>query len=205
MGPAFANEIGHPDPQGDPQDGCGTEDPDAVYDYTELTIQLNVPSNAQGFSFDFNFMSGEFPVFVCSLFDDTFLAILESQAFVGNVSFDENGNRVSINVGFFDVCSTTLGANCNGGADLSGTGYGDHGGTGWLTTTAPVVGGEKARLTFMIFDEGDPDYDSTVLIDNFRWETIDIDGPITEGRDPLAPSPFIFVDDRDKSTQELQL
>ena len=101
------------------------------------------------------------------------------------VSFDENDNRVSINIGFFDVCDDSEGAACTDGDHLAGTGYEyfsddeSGGGTGWLTTTAPVKPGEKVRLTFLVFDEGDSAYDSTVLIDNFRWHVEQVDGPIT--------------------------
>jgi hypothetical protein len=179
------NQIAHPDPQ--PLVGtCGGADEANVNDYSEVSLAIQVPSNAQAFSFDFNFMSIEFPEFVCTSFDDTFLAMLESDAFTGNVSFDSMGSRVSINVGFFDVCSPSLDPSCTGEADLIGTGFeeGDAGGggTGWLTTTAPVVPGEKIRLTFMIFDEGDHILDSTVLIDNFRWELEPVDGPVTVDR-----------------------
>jgi hypothetical protein len=179
---ASSNQVPHPDPQ--PLVGtCGGADEANVNDYSEISLALQVPANAQAFSFDFNFMSIEFPEFVCTSFDDTFLAMLESDAFTGNVSFDSMGNRVSINVGFFDVCATASDPSCTGEADLAGTGFestdAGGGGTGWLTTTAPVVPGEKIRLTFMIFDEGDHILDSTVLIDNFKWELEPVDGPVT--------------------------
>ncbi|HUS67385.1 MAG TPA: hypothetical protein VMZ28_22765, partial [Kofleriaceae bacterium] len=86
-------------------------------------------------------------------------------------------------IGFFDICDDSLGSTCTGEEDLVGTGYEvgatDGGGTGWLTTTAPVRPGEKVRLTFLVFDEGDSAYDSTVLIDNFRWHVEQVEGPIT--------------------------
>jgi hypothetical protein len=43
------------------------------------------------------------------------------------------------------------------------------GSTGWLTTTAPVNPGEEITLHFSIWDTGDHAWDSTVLMDNFRW------------------------------------
>ena len=43
------------------------------------------------------------------------------------------------------------------------------GGTSWLTTDAPVLGGETITLDLTIFDVGDQGWDSHVLIDNFRW------------------------------------
>ncbi len=184
----------HPDPQG--QMGCSSADPATVYDYSEVSFQLQVPANAKSFSFDFNFMSAEFPEWVCTSYDDTFLAMLDSEAFSGNVSFDAMGNRVSINVGFFDVCDPVDDPACTGDADLVGTGYenGIGGGTGWLTTTSPVVPNEKITLTFMIFDEGDHVYDSAVLVDNFRWGIEPVEGPITIPRVQAPRSPFVFAD-----------
>ncbi len=45
----------------------------------------------------------------------------------------------------------------------------DAGGTAWLTTEAPVVPGETIVLDFLIWDTGDSELDSLVLLDNFRW------------------------------------
>jgi hypothetical protein len=191
-GTRFANSRPHPDP-GPPvtcNTGFGSQtytDPATVNDYSEVKLVLTVPTNVRSFSFDFNFMSAEFPEFVCTMFDDTFIAHLESQAFTGNVSFDDNGNRVSINIGFFDVCAPSTGSGCTGNAELAGTGYETvGGGTGWLTTTAPVVPGEKITLTFMIWDEGDRIYDSLVLLDNFRWGIEHVEAPSTVERELLA-------------------
>jgi hypothetical protein len=43
------------------------------------------------------------------------------------------------------------------------------GGTGWLTTSGNIVGGETFTLRFAIWDTSDPIYDSLVLLDNFQW------------------------------------
>lgn len=93
----------HPDPQGDPG-ACGAADPAVVCDKVELLLTIQVPTNAQSFSYQFQFFSSEYPTFRCTAFDDTFLALLDSQAFQGNISFDNNGNVVSVNNGFFDIC-----------------------------------------------------------------------------------------------------
>jgi hypothetical protein len=77
---------------------------------------------------------------------------------------------------------------CPGGdLELGGTGFGltgtwcsvydkkktnssvNGGATGWLTSQAPVKAGETFTLEFMIWDTGDAVLDSSVLIDNFRW------------------------------------
>ncbi len=173
----------HPSPQGDPADSCGRADPATVNDYVQLAFTIKVPTNAQAIMFDFNFMSAEFPEFVCSAYDDTFLAILESEQFSGNISFDDAGRPVTINIGFFDVCAPGQGPNCTGAAELSGTGFEGYGGTGWLRTIAPVTPGETITLTFHLFDEGDTIYDSLVLLDNFQWLGVPVDGPITVERE----------------------
>lgn len=194
-GTNLGTSVAHPDPQG--AIGCSSADESQVNDYSEITLQLVVPTNAQSFSFDFNFMSAEFPEYVCTSFDDTFLALLDSQAFTGNVSFDSQGNRVSINNGFFDTCQASLDPSCTGDAPLVGTGYEGSigGGTGWLTTTAPVVPGEKITITFSIHDEGDHILDSAVLLDNFRWEVEPVEGPITVPKVVGPRSRFVVAPD----------
>ena len=154
-------------------------------------------NNAEGFQFDFDFYSGEWPEYVCTDFNDSFVAWLQSAAFMGksgdfNVSFDSMNNPVSVNNGFFDRCTAnaqtgcqgnkTATAACPGGpSELQGTGFynlGNYcsgqttggGATGWLTTTAPVKQGEVITLQFIIWDTGDPNWDSSVLLDNFQWQ-----------------------------------
>jgi len=172
--------IVHPLPGPDPADGCGQADPPQVQDMVRMKLNLKAPAGATGFSFDFNFMSAEFPQYHCTEFDDTFLAILESQSLNGNISFDEKDKVISINTGFFDVCNALNGPNCGGATELAGTGYDDRGGTGWLTTKAPITPGEEFSLTFYLFDEGDAALTSQVLVDNFLWSSEALpDGPIT--------------------------
>jgi hypothetical protein len=167
-----------------------------VYDTIGVTLQIRVPNNAQGFSFDFDFYSGEWPEYVCTDYNDSFVAWLNSTAWTGtggdlNISFDSMNNPVSVNNGFFDRCtantqtgcsgSVTATASCAGGpSELQGTGFynlGTYcsaqstggGATGWLTTKAPVTGGEVITLQFIIWDTGDQNWDSSVLVDNLQW------------------------------------
>ena len=78
-----------------------------VYDTIGVTLQIKVPANAQGLSFDFDFYSGEWPEYVCTEFNDSFVAWLQSTAWAGNsgdlnISFDSMNNPVNVNNGFFD-------------------------------------------------------------------------------------------------------
>ncbi len=185
-------------PRGFPKaaDGCAISD--RVYDQSNLRLELKVPSNAKGLQFDFNFYSGEWPEFVCTRYNDGFIAYLSSKAFnegkADNISFDAKGNPVSVNNGFFDRCTpgiqigcstrrmATAMSACPGGADeLKGTGFyawGTYcgiepsvggGATGWLTSEAPVAPGETITLEFMIWNTGDSNFNSSVLLDHFRW------------------------------------
>ena len=52
----------------------------AVNDVIDLKVQIRVPANAKGFSFDFDFWSGEWPDYVCTEFNDSFIAYLQSTA-----------------------------------------------------------------------------------------------------------------------------
>ena len=182
----------------------GTVKP-SIFDSVQLHLEIKVPINVKGIRFDFRFFSREYPEYVCSAFNDFFLAILSTgheelaKYPDHNIAFDKNGNPVSINNGFFTTCRKiscksandcpafmTCGNDgfCSAGEDTCQDGdgaieayyttpynnmSGRGGGTAWLTTTAPVVGGETIALDFYIWDTQDRKFDSTVLIDNFKW------------------------------------
>ncbi|HEX6837228.1 MAG TPA: choice-of-anchor L domain-containing protein, partial [Polyangia bacterium] len=179
--------------------GCGQADQTNVHDYTEIDFQLHAPSNVQSFSFDFQFFSGEYPQYVCTMFNDEFLAIVQSSKTyptATNISFDNQMHPITVNSGFFTVCDNDTSKpqtqHCMfPPSQNQGTGYettgspipipGDipGGSTGWLTTTAPIAPGEDITLKFVIFDEGDGVLDSAVLLDNFKWGAASVGGPTT--------------------------
>jgi Putative metal-binding motif len=195
-GTSFKNDAPNPAPE--PNNNACYLGPDEqeVHDYVELWLKLKVPTNAKSFTFNFTFVSAEYPEFVGTQFNDKFLVLLDSKSYQGNISFDGKKNPITVNAGFFDVCqSATV---CNGKlknlcgkpvSELDGTGYEDPdfslqpigGGTGWLTTTSPVTPGEEATLRFILFDEGDHIYDSSVIIDNFEWQADPAMDPNTIG------------------------
>ncbi len=169
-------------------------------DSVNLRVQLKVPEFANAFSFDFRFFSQEYRDYTCTVYNDFFIAMLDTSWTSGpgessipadkNVSFDSFGNYISVNSDqFFQICrSMNCGRSgvhypCPGGtAPLQNTGYHDSiaGATEWLTTTAPVVPGETITLRFIIWDTSDRLLDSLVLIDNFRWHAEPGGGPTTQ-------------------------
>lgn len=184
-------------PPGFPQTANGCEIENNINDDIGLEVSLRAPTNATGYSFDFKFYSFEYAEWVCSLFNDQFMALVDPApmgALDGNISFDTNGAPVSVNIGFFDVCEncSNWATNCSGsmcpplpnpccpagGAELAGTGFdtwtgafddGNAGGTTWLRTTAPVEGGSEFSIRFAVWDTGDSALDATAVVDNFRW------------------------------------
>jgi len=173
-------------------------------DLAQIIVSLRIPENAEGLSFDFMFLSSEYPEWVCTAYNDTFFAILEDPGLNNgnpiNISFDGNDNEITVNNNFFENPN-------NWTESLAGTGYdtadpwascsGSSGGgctlpnpcpppnntvgsgTGWLRTIAPLTPGADSTITFSIHDEGDNIYDSCVILDNFQWVTSPVDGPVT--------------------------
>lgn len=186
-------------PPGFPKDnGDCTVDPTAgVHDVIDVKIRIKVPANARGITFDFDFWSSEWPDYVCTKYNDAFIAYLTSSGFNGgapdNISFDSQKSPVSVNNGFFDRCTPNSATGCGAGAtpktaacpggesELGGTGFLDKGpwcdsvttsgggATGWLTSSAPVTPGETITIELILWDTGDQNYDSSVLIDHFAW------------------------------------
>jgi len=152
-----------------------------------LELVIRTPTNANLLSFDFNFYTYEFPVFVCTEYNDFFVALANPappNAQSGNISFDSQGNPVSVNNGYLEVCAPqTAGKkqfDCKlGTSSLDGTGFEGHAATGWLNTQAPVTGGYELTLRFAIWDMGDEVLDSSVLIDNFTFDVGEGSTPVT--------------------------
>ena len=133
-------------------------------DYTELRFVAQVPGDVTSFSYEFAFFSTEWPFYYGSSFNDMYVGWLQSEKWTGNISFDMQGNPISLNAGFLDYKD-------NGGnlPELAGTCMRQHAGTSWLKTTAGVTPGETITVVFAIFDLSDQILDSYAFIDNFQW------------------------------------
>jgi len=194
--------------------GCSTGS--TINDSVNLHLTLKAPQNATGFSFSFRFFSHEYPSYVCTTFNDFFITLLTSTAkgipADHNIVFDKVGNPVSINNAFFTSCSPktcSTSSNCASGIYTKGcvsgkctseygacpdgttdlrafATSGSGGATAWLTTKAPIVGGETFTLDFYIWDTGDSSYDSAAIIDNFQWittaGTVEVSTDFSDGR-----------------------
>ena len=172
-------------PQGFPKESpaCPGVVTGTPFDSAALELQIRVPTNAYGFAFDFSFYTYEWPSYVCSKYNDFFVAALSPIPMGqtdGNIAFDMMGNPISVNNAFLDVCGCINGPPCSAGgkqflcplgtAELTGTGFESHAATSWLTTTAPVVPGSVITIRWGTYDSGDGSLDSTAILDHWRWE-----------------------------------
>ncbi len=109
--------------------GCPAGDASAVNDSVRLRVRMRVPTNAEGFKFNFRFFSSEYPKYLCSRYNDFFLSILESQhpsiPADGNISFDANNNPVSVNNAFFTTCVPQNCGYSHEGTDINNDGCPD--------------------------------------------------------------------------------
>lgn len=181
----------------DPDPAGGSQD--TICDLAQLRLTLRAPPNAQGFAFDFMFLSYEWPEYLCQEFNDTFYAIVETDAVFGgeptNAAFDTAGRPITVNVGFFENpaawtvpldgishAGDSVGGCASAGIDVEPgcvlPNYCDDGsidvrsgsGSGWLTTTVPITPGQQdIELVLSIHDESDSALDSIVILDSFRW------------------------------------
>ena len=149
------------------------------HDGAALKVKIRVPSNAKSFKFQQNFFTYEFPAFICSDYNDFYVAIMDPKPPSlpdGNIAFDQDGNPISVNNSLLQVCKPQSAGgksfNCPlNDSTLAGTGFEGHAATGWLTTTAPVdtVRGKEITLMWTVWDQGDGILDSTALVDDFQW------------------------------------
>lgn len=115
---------------------------------TITTEPFALPAGVDTISFEFNFLSNEFPDFIKAGFNDTLVATI-------------NGTQETV---LADVDTSNF-------IDITGTGTGFNGMTGFETVELDVsqfVGTGDLTLEVKIFDEGDAAFDSAVLLDNLE-------------------------------------
>lgn len=152
---------------------------DGAHDYAELRMSAKVPEGADAFRYQFAFFSAEYPMWTSqgSPWNDMYIAWLESEAWTGNISFDELGNPISINgvfLDYLDADSSLCTRSPCVAPELDGFAMDGHAGTRWLETVAPVITGEEIQVIFAIFDLSDAYFDTAVVLDAVQWGCTDL-------------------------------
>lgn len=138
-------------------------------DVTTLKVALTVPAGKTCLSFDYRFLSEEFPTYVGSKYNDAFIAGIDFNDWENesaynitrphDIAADPAGKPVSVN---------GVGPTAMLPAEAQGTVL--NAATGLVTTKAPITPGAHF-LYFSIFDAGDKQLDSAVFIDNLQLLT----------------------------------
>ncbi len=157
-------------PNAEDNKGSGSGGPSirGARDVVIMRLDLNVPKQANCLSFDYRFLSEEYPEFVGDDFNDAFIAELDGSNWSAatkddptitaplNFARDTKGNPIRINkVGLGGMTAFRA----------RGTTF--DGGTRMLRASTRVTPGLH-RLYLSIFDQGDRIYDSAVFLDNLR-------------------------------------
>ncbi len=158
------------DPNDAPDTGSESRGPAirGARDVVMLRLDLRVPKGANCLSFDFRFLSEEFPEFVNDIFNDAFIAELGRSTWNAsgksdptiraprNFAVTTKDQPIRVNA----VGDTTVRAKYAKGTTYDGA-------TRRLRASTRVKPGNR-RLYLSIFDQGDRIYDSAVFLDNLR-------------------------------------
>ncbi|MEO7113815.1 MAG: choice-of-anchor L domain-containing protein [Polyangiaceae bacterium] len=144
-------------------EGCPTNGD--ANDMIDVKLTLKAPADAHGFQFDYDFYASDWPDYVCTQFNDSFIAYVNSTTVHGdNVAFDAKNQPITVNIPFIDHCTIDAGVGCAGGevpldagvfnshceagtAELSGTGYGVTAPTACKKSTVSSRGASTGWLT----------------------------------------------------------
>jgi hypothetical protein len=135
---------------------------DTDFDVSILKVDFSVGTRMNCLSFDFRFLSEEYPKFVGGKFNDAFIAELDTS------DWKTSGSMILAPHNFaFDPANHVISINATGNTSMSpspsDTIY--SGATPVLTATTPVTVGDHS-LYLSIFDQGDHLFDSAVFLDN---------------------------------------
>ena len=123
-----------------------------AFDVATLSLRLRVPDWAKSLSFDFQFLSEEYPDYVNQENSDYFSCLLDGT----NIVFDPEGNIMNLNNSFL-----------NSSVNPEGTVF--NATTGWLTTETAVTGGTTIALDFIVGDIDNGNLDTAILLDNLSF------------------------------------
>jgi hypothetical protein len=130
-----------------------------------MQFDLKVPEGVKGYVFDFAYFTGEWPVYVDSVFNDMFVVWSTSETFTGNVAFVNDAPLTVTSLHHANAFQHK-----NNDPALAGTGFDGHAGTGWFLAKGSAKPGETFQITFFIADMGDAWLATAALLDNFRWD-----------------------------------
>ncbi len=185
-GGAGGSPFSNCDGQGD----CSDTLPDhiaaggAARDQISVAFDVEVPVGTHGWRVELAWLSAEFPARVDALANDAFVAWVSSEAYVGNIA-TYDGELMSVTglrpllaeIDFVGrspaLLDTGFGGDTGRPCSFPWAAYPAcprGGASDWLTLAGPAAPGEQLSLTLALFDHGDTELDTVVLIDGWRWD-----------------------------------
>jgi hypothetical protein len=155
------------------------------FDVVVFRIGVDVPAGTNCLSFDFRFLTEEYPEHVGQTVNDAFIAELDGSSWTtsadgtvtapANFAFDPAGRQISVNASGVTSMSSE---------EAAGTTY--DGATPLLRASTPASPGAHT-LFLSVFDQGDAILDSAAFIDNLAFTQEPSGGCVSGAR--LAPEP----------------
>jgi hypothetical protein len=138
----------------------------SAYDVTVVSIPLAVPSGDNCLSFDFRFLSEEYPDFIDSEYNDAFIAEIDQSTWTTQASAITGlDNDFALDANQQPVTIKSTGPTSMSPAEAAGTPYG--GATAPLRAQTAVTPGAHT-LYLSIFDQSDRILDTVAFVDNLR-------------------------------------
>jgi hypothetical protein len=142
----------------------------AANDLLWFQLRTEVPGGTHGFELDFAWFSEEYPESVGTNFNDMLVVWSASEAYVGNLCLvDEEPCTVS-ELWPVDYQGIDPELDGTGFALIDGGEGGEGGATAWATIKGSAAPHELLELTVALFDMGDEELDTLVLLDGFGWD-----------------------------------
>lgn len=153
------------------------------FDRVSLSFEVAVPEGAHGWRVDLAWLSAEFPARVDAPANDALVWWVQSEAWVGNIAtlggapMTVTGLRPRIvETNFVGEAPALLDTGMGGTTGMpceypwaAWDACPRGGASGWLTLDGPANPGEVLGLTAVLFDQGDTQMDTIVLVDDWRW------------------------------------
>lgn len=136
-----------------------------AFDYVVLKIDVQVPVGANCASTDMRFMSEEYPGYINSGYNDSFLIEVDRSTWTASASGLAAPDDVAASSGQ-RITVDTLGVSGFTASAAEGTTY--NGGSPLLQAKFRVTPG-RHQIYVSVLDQGDPNYDSAAFVDNLRF------------------------------------
>lgn len=149
------------------QEALGFDRGPATHDWTVLKVDVNVPGGDNCLGVDFRFLSEEYPTYVGSVYNDAFIAEVDSSSW----KVEEGGvlirpNDFAASPGGVPISVNGAGETAMFPEEAEGTYF--NAATELITTKTPITPGAHS-IYFSIFDASDHALDSAIFLDNLRF------------------------------------